>query len=705
MSQRGASSNRGNSSGGRGGSKRKKNEKTNKNTNKQPRENQASRGTSSGSSGSRGKSQPQRGKGKGRGGKKDQYQGESRPIERRTLVQIHPLSGEKENVPLLDKRHAITSDFLCFLPSDNNVNHADTLEALTLLNRDAKSLLRLSFHEFWSTVTYNASFPFFVNSFLCHWKSPNALGGQEARNDKLYFMGNNRVPELRPEEKERRIFFLNMWKIIYRLTHLREGEEWMSRPHFAHLLRHGKILTVTSLIDICAIYGPYQSAQVSKAIAFLLEVQPDYEIDFSVVWQQTQTTLEQLVKNVAYSVRNPESFSQEALQEVVTFLYSITSSLLLFLDRAPDVISLQIADQYHEILHCCVVLFEAVIPQLKTMGLSDSLQKLETIRSGLYGIVRHVVDRAFVMPLVKVQRIEDYDLEKYSKLFLWFLTSLVDVSTTSHLRGSLPPPSREDMILSYLCPSLKLQSVLDTFATHFPSIPQAEVDQVKTTIQPFAEVPESTSSSSGSFGIQKIGEMENEFSFPAAISQQRLENIATVKSILDYLGDGFINECLELYNDNPEVVCDRILSESLAEPLLELDRNMALPSASSIPQPRTQVVSHEPVSEPLMKILSRKSGSDDEDNDEDFKELNKRFYQNIYDDEYDDSMDQYVRFGVDDGETEDERVSLTESGEFEQREDPMSNTPTPGQSQPSRSSKFKKTKPPPKRRDNKTRNH
>ena len=50
--------------------------------------------------------------------------------------------------------------------------------------------------------------------------------------------------------------------------------------------------------------------------------------------------------------------------------------------------------------------------------------------------------------------------------------------------------------------------------------------------------------------------------------------------ILDYLGDGFINECLELYNDNVEVVCDRILSESLAEPLLELDRNMPLRSLS-----------------------------------------------------------------------------------------------------------------------------
>lgn len=50
---------------------------------------------------------------------------------------------------------------------------------------------------------------------------------------------------------------------------------------------------------------------------------------------------------------------------------------------------------------------------------------------------------------------------------------------------------------------------------------------------------------------------------------------------MDYLGEGFINECLELYNDKVEVVLDRILNESLAEPLLELDRLMPLPAQSS----------------------------------------------------------------------------------------------------------------------------
>lgn len=74
----------------------------------------------------------------------------------------------------------------------------------------------------------------------------------------------------------------------------------------------------------------------------------------------------------------------------------------------------------------------------------------------------------------------------------------------------------------------------------------------------------------------------------SSISKERKENIESVKSILDYLGEGFINACLELYNDNVEVVCDRILSENLAEPLLELDRSMPLEtstSVSSIPPP------------------------------------------------------------------------------------------------------------------------
>lgn len=66
-------------------------------------------------------------------------------------------------------------------------------------------------------------------------------------------MGNARVPEIRPEEKQRRTLFLNMWKILHRLTSIREGDDWMSDTHYAHLIRHGKIFTVASLIDVCSV--------------------------------------------------------------------------------------------------------------------------------------------------------------------------------------------------------------------------------------------------------------------------------------------------------------------------------------------------------------------------------------------------------------------------------------------------------------------
>lgn len=64
-----------------------------------------------------------------------------------------------------------------------------------------------------------------------------------------------------------------------------------------------------------------------------------------------------------------------------------------------------------------------------------------------------------------------------------------------------------------------------------------------------------------------------------------------------------------------------------------------------------------------------KYGSDDDEDREDIKEYNKQLFRNTYDDEYDDSMDQYVRFGVDGGETEDERASLTASVEIEQEDE------------------------------------
>lgn len=169
-----------------------------------------------------------------------------------------------------------------------------------------------------------------------------------------------------------------------------------------------------------------------------------------------------------------------------------------------------------------------------------------------------------------------------------------------------------------------------------------------------------------------------------AVSDERKEKIDSVKMILDFLGEGFINECLELYNDNVEVVCDRILSENLAEPLLELDRNMPLATKTTY-QPQPPLSSNSPAIPTTNSTASdfialpgeydsfhigkmKKFYKPDND-DEEFREINKRFYKNVYEDEYDDSMDQYSRFEVDDGETEDERVSLTESGEFAMHED------------------------------------
>lgn len=442
-------------------------------------------------------------------------------------------------------------------------------------------------------------------------------------------------------------------------------------------------------------------------IKFLLSVQPDYEMDFGVVWNQTQSTLEQLIKNVASAASAPDKFSVGALQEVVAFLYSITTSLLLFLVHAPDEIAVQIVDEHMQLIVCFVVLFEAVVPYLQTIQSSSSVQeKLQVIQSALFGLIRHVIDRAFVMPLTKVQRIEEYDAERFSSKFLWFLGELVNMTMASPLRGSLPCSATEKMVLTFLQSNLQLLSALSTFTTHFPAIPESDINRIKAIVQSFVGPSESATSSSVSFGVERVGDLQNEYTAPTVLSQQRLDNIAAVKSILDYLGDGFINECLELYNDNVEVVCDRILSESLAEPLLELDRSMPLPSTNSNPSSSSSgdrevhAFNPGPVSEPLMKILSRKNESDDED----FKELNKRFYQNVYDDEYDDSMDQYVRFGVDDGETEDERVSLTESGEFEQKDNAVIQVPTAKRSQAAQRPKFKPKNTQKRKPDNKTRN-
>src|SRR3990167_7227779 len=89
----------------------------------------------------------------------------------------------------------------------------------------------------------------------------------------------------------------------------------------------------------------------------------------------------------------------------------------------------------------------------------------------------------------------------------------------------------------------------------------------------------------------KVVEQSN--SNPNQISASRLEKIKNLKEIFPDYGEGFLNECLQIYSDDIEKVTDRIFGESLAEPLLAIDRSLPLPS-SQAPAAATQIQSISP---------------------------------------------------------------------------------------------------------------
>mmetsp|Transcript_21753 Transcript_21753/g.27714 ORF Transcript_21753/g.27714 Transcript_21753/m.27714 type:complete len:749 (-) Transcript_21753:68-2314(-) len=637
----------------------------------------------------------------------------SDPVEKGKITVENPLSGQKQTRDLLSKAHAIMDEFLCFLPPDNDINLLDTLNNLTFMNKDLSALLKCKFYEFWSTVTFNSSFRLFLDSFLRYWTSYNALDDPKAQ-DELCF--NNRKEIMRPEVKQRRLLFLNVWKVIYRLTHPNEtSTDWMSNYHYASLIRTQEIITIPTMIDICRHYSVYQRKGVMKIMNFLFEVQPSYYNDLGKALEHIQSTLEQFVGNVQSFVKQIgdkklEPDTATSLWETIQFLYSILTSLLSFIEVSPDEVLIHLNDR-RSLRGQFVILYELIIPQLKNLASSvdlpnpeEAMRMVKITQNADYALFSHFLNNCFITPLTKIQRIEDYDQEVYSNEFIKILGSLEDYSYRNFGKSAgLLPPEREEKILYHLVDDLSLVQVVCSFSNYFQSIDELELGDVLKIIQPYSNATQDKKEATSTKFIHVEAPVGNASSTNVsqpittsvtvpAVTPERQEKINNVKNILDFLGEGFINECLELYNDDVAIVCDRILSENLAEPLLELDRNLPLSTKTittthttknvDIPAAAPLVGSQLPVRE-FIEVPDESSSFHigkmkklyEKQEDEEFREINKRFYKNVYDDEYDDSMDQYARFEVDDGETEDERVSLTESGEYEQHEDTEQNTP------------------------------
>lgn len=468
MSQRGG--NRSNQSRG--------NNKKRGNTNKQPKEFEQKNKNESKGQQTRGGAPKTRGGGAKQRGNKNQHNNKQYtkkpahdPIEKATELKTNPISGKTEKVQLLSKNYAITDEFISYLPIDNNLNKEETIATLQALNADCNSLLKCKYNEFWSTVTYNPSFVSFIESFLQYWQSHNKLSNPNIKDDELYIKENN-VSNLRLEIQLRRTYFLNMWKIIYRLTHINESAtEYMTYYHYAKLISSKHLLSVSSLIDICRIFSCYQRKTVSKILQFLFEHQSNLSSDISIIFSQIESTLTQYIKNLNLISPNDRKDIDKSLHETIYFAHSISTSLFMFLELVPDEICLQVI-QFHSFRKQIVFFYEVIVPKLQSLIVDKSdndsvLVMIQEIKCAFYSLFSHLLNVCFITPLTKVQKVEDYDITENCLDFISIIDLLPTLSSSYPDLGSLPPPENKDKILAKLVDDLSLIRILEALPEYF----------------------------------------------------------------------------------------------------------------------------------------------------------------------------------------------------------------------------------------------
>ncbi|XP_057729138.1 uncharacterized protein LOC130944694 isoform X1 [Arachis stenosperma] len=603
-------------------------------------------------------------------------------------------------------------NFVRYLPQDEAVaaglgaddGGLDPLESqrvVDLLNRELSRLLKLKPREFWKQVASDTSLHEFLDSFLqfkSRWYDFPHRGAKG-------IVAGVIVGEL---DLCRRVFM-----VLYRISSnkdpgARAADALTLRDHQV-LLQEKKLLELPKLFDICAIYGHENEEMTRLLVRNALNAQPWIHNDLTTVISHflgIVSTMHERCSSlleVLFSSGNPDhhnaTFLQADLLEVMDFLNDAIVSMDAFVcSYKPAVIffSCPIETSYgnEELLSFLARLHDSLIP---------SLQK------GFHIIFSDRQDETVANIVVSLKMLRMRLLK-----FGWQLLSSCYLSEEVFGDGNPLPAATKMFPANVEDPLIRADILVQTFREiNSVSLQLQESHQKQTFLQDLERSfnilsrmerlkdngwilidDEQLQYLYGIFGSPKdilkepdstrtpVPNQTLQMDEDAAIVESK---ISQIRDLFPDYGKGFLTACLEVYDQNPEEVIQRILEGTLHEDLKHLDPTLeTLPTGKPttvggkdkgkgklVDSSSTEVVSVKQQtggqlmssSAPVGKFV-RKSKDDepgigilDKKDDKNTSKTAAMVLQYEYDDEYDDSFDDLGLSVADSGVEENETLA------------------------------------------------
>uniref|UniRef100_A0A8D8WN03 Activating signal cointegrator 1 complex subunit 2 n=1 Tax=Cacopsylla melanoneura TaxID=428564 RepID=A0A8D8WN03_9HEMI len=523
--------------------------------------------------------------------------------------------------------------------------------------------LKLPQYKFWSQMVYDPNCIKCVLSFL-----QNAIP--------VYLLS-----ELKQYESDVQTLYCQIktlvFSVIRKLTQCEISEdEMMSEEYMGELLYNHKILCLSTLMDICSLYSYKYPEHVSSMLNILFRIEPRYLLNLETfideVFENSFDFLEdvfhskpQLVLSDSEEYPVPLSSSSQAsstisfslITDYVLFLLDTAFTLATFVDRYPPA-----AQMFHR--NC----------------LEDRIARFyENTVLSMDALVKEVISRK-QMP---VQRQSVKNSLKLARYYLLHLYRSCISSCISNILNLDSQTSREELkssvdgFLHTLSDSIEQDVFIADYHTLYPLHNDLDViQQVAPHLVDHAKIdyllevvtmccnskvrksnPPSEPGDSSEDELNQIRPVHRKH-----LSETELKAlIGEIREMLPNLGEGFIQNCLQHYQNNVELTLNNILQDTLPTELGSIDRTLPYipPELVEVNQSNKLPNRNNVYDDVIMDIKSvhiGKRGDNEGDlksllNDKSHRNEMKEFYSKIgveeyreasevvYDDEYDDSYD------------------------------------------------------------------
>ncbi|XP_078441888.1 ubiquitin system component Cue protein [Wolffia australiana] len=487
--------------------------------------------------------------------------------------------------------------FVNYLPQDEAVASGlgveegglDAVESqavVDVLNAELSRLLKMNARQFWEAVLRSSSLQEFLDSYL---RFRNRWYDLPHRGPKGMIAG----VVIGEAELSRRVFM-----VLYRLSFCKDpganfNDSLNSREHSA-LLQEKKWLELPKLMDICAIFG-HDNAELTRALVTnAIRSQPNIVCDISsavsyflsiihTMHQRCTSSLEVFLTS-APEACGEDRFQKELL-EVMDFINDSIVTMDSFVDAyrpAATYLSspYEISHGNEELLYVLARLHDSLVPlfQLGFMRLS-SLER--SVFPGLKLLYLRIAK--FGWNLLDTCYLSD---DKFGEgLDVQMTTKILPVMVEDPMiRGDILVQTLGKVnaeISGYTHDIEGHETFLQRIERKYGLLPRISSLRSKGWIflddNQFCYISGIAASSSPMYmekGQSKppVSSDSNDLQADedAAIMESK---ISQVKDLFPDYGRGFIVACLEVYDNNPEEVIQRILEETLHADLLHLDRS------------------------------------------------------------------------------------------------------------------------------------